>query len=126
MEKVTVNAMASDGKNLNILAPIGLAAPQPVTEVPASASPVTDPKEQLHLRVLARIQELRKALAEAGGHNSTSERGRALILALNTAQSAMSGGWERVGEAESAKLSKWLGTTEDLRVTSKFPAQSKG
>ncbi|MBL9007023.1 MAG: hypothetical protein JNJ46_22390 [Myxococcales bacterium] len=77
-----------------------------------------DNKEQLHQRVKARLSDLQIALDQLDAPLSQGERGRALVEAMATAKSSMSGGWDRVGEVEAAHLAHWLKTTEDLRVTS--------
>ncbi|HPH29377.1 MAG TPA: hypothetical protein PLA87_21155 [Pseudomonadota bacterium] len=78
---------------------------------------LTGNKEQLHHRVSVRMAELEEALAQLEGRQSHGERALAIATSIDTAKASMSGGWERVGEMEAAQLSKWLQTSEDLRVT---------
>ena len=78
---------------------------------------LTGNKEQLHHRVSVRMAELEAALAQLEGRQSHGERALAIATSIDTAKASMSGGWERVGEMEAAQLSKWLQTSEDLRVT---------
>lgn len=83
---------------------------------------LTGNKEQLHHRVSVRMAELEEALAQLEGRQSHGERALAIATSIDTAKASMSGGWERVGEMEAAQLSKWLQTSEDLRVTAPLAA----
>jgi hypothetical protein len=64
------------------------------------------------------MDELQIALGQLDGGLSTGERENAITTAIAVGESSLSGGWERVGEIEAAQLAQWLGSTEDLRVTS--------
>ncbi len=71
-------------------------------------------KEQLHRRVAARIDDLESALKELKVIGGNVERESAILIDLQLAHDVMSGGWEKVGEVEAAKLADWLDKTDVL------------
>lgn len=72
------------------------------------------PREQLRRRVMARVADLEKELANTEGKDGKSEHASALRVELDIAKDATGGGWEHVGEVEAARLSKWLETSQVL------------
>lgn len=77
------------------------------------AAPV-DHKAELRARVEARMQEMQEALARLGSDPNNKKWGQDLQDSLQVAQNALSGGWERVGEVESAQLARWLDNAQKI------------
>jgi hypothetical protein len=80
----------------------------------AEPGEMTNKREQLHRRVIARVDDLEKELANLQGNAAKSEHAIALQAELDIAKDAMSGGWDHVGEMEAARLSKWLEASQTL------------
>mgnify|MGYP000258172669 CR=1 FL=1 len=80
-----------------------------------SGGPATgDHKAALRARVEARMQEMQEALARLGSDPNNKKWGQDIQDSLQAAQSALSGGWERVGEVESAQLARWLDNAQTI------------
>jgi len=71
-------------------------------------------RDQLRQRVEARVQELETSLSSLKSQQGNDERCRALELQLSLARDCMVGGWDKVGEVESKKLSDWLENSGSL------------
>jgi hypothetical protein len=67
-------------------------------------------KQELKLRVDAKISELRAQLATlaADGTAEAQKRKEQLETSLNQAQAQIKSGWEKITDQASSKLSDWL------------------
>lgn len=79
-----------------------------------SGPATVDHKGALRARVEARMQEMQEALARLGSDPNNKKWGQDIQDSLQAAQSALSGGWERVGEVESAQLARWLDNAQTI------------
>lgn len=75
---------------------------------------VVDHKGELRARVESRMQEMQEALTRLGDEPNNKKWRQDLQDSLQAAQSALSGGWERVGEVESAQLARWLDNAQTI------------
>jgi hypothetical protein len=73
-------------------------------------------KQQLHERVLERCSELKASLKslQKDPQSAKSERARAVEESLAALDTHMTSGWEAIGEAESAALTRWLESSRFL------------
>ncbi|HZS40233.1 MAG TPA: hypothetical protein VFF06_25555 [Polyangia bacterium] len=73
-------------------------------------------KKELHERVQERTVQLKASLVTLQGdaQSAKSERARAVEAALAALDNHMSSGWDAIGEAESAALSRWLESSRFL------------
>jgi hypothetical protein len=81
-------------------------------------------KKQLHDRVIERSTQLEATLEglKANTHNAKSERAQAIESALAALQTHVSGGWDTIGEPESAAITTWLETSRFLFDSTPPPA----
>jgi hypothetical protein len=81
-------------------------------------------KKQLHDRVIERSTQLEATLEglKANTHNAKSERAQAIESALAALQTHVSGGWDTIGEPESAAITTWLETSRFLFDSNAPPA----
>jgi len=86
-----------------------------------TAADQTHPRDQLRRRVEARVGELEASLSTLKSQQGNAERVSALETELQLAKDNTTGGWDKVGEVEAAKLSQWLEGTQSMTETGGVP-----
>ena len=76
--------------------------------------PTVDHKKQLHDLVDERSALLTSTLASLQAEQAGSDRARAIEGAIAALQTHVSGGWDKVGEQESAAIVRWLDQSKFL------------
>ena len=73
-------------------------------------------KKELHERVTERRAQLNATLhgLQADAQNAKSERARAIEDALAALETHLSGGWDSIGETESAEVTRWIESSRFL------------
>lgn len=77
-------------------------------------NPTVDHKKQLHELVTERSTLLKATLASLQAEQAGSDRARAIEGAIAALQTHVSGGWDKVGEQESAAIVRWLDQSKFL------------
>ena len=95
---------------------IQTSAIQDSAEVPAGqpVGPVPEHKDQLRKRVEGRLGELKAAVAQLGDAAGNERQVRDIEAAVQAAEGSLTGGWDKVGEMEATRLSRWLESSKDL------------